>query len=90
MSNYGINIRCTEGEAESLAAEVRQEGLSATVNYDIGQRYPGEKPYPAHWLMATVIVRGFKDEIAIWHFTDKFGLHRRGRVPFLYQSKERI
>lgn len=89
MSNYGINIRCTEAEAESLAAEVRQAGYSASVNYDMGTRYPGEQPYPAHWLMATVIVRGFGNEEIIEHFTEMFGLTRRGRVPFLYQSKER-
>jgi hypothetical protein len=88
MANYGINIRCTEAEGEGVAEEIRQMGYSARVVYDIGKRYPDEKPSPAFWLRAMVVVRGFEDEESIDRFTESFGLHRRGRCP--YQSIEHI
>lgn len=87
MGNYGISIRCTEAQAERLANEIRQMGYIARVAYDIGERYAGEKAYPAHWLLATVMVRGFEDEEIIETFIESFGLCQRGRCPFLYQLK---
>lgn len=90
MANFGLSIRCTEGQAERLANEIRQMGYSANTSYDIGKRYEGERPYPAHWLLATVVVRGFKDEEALEQFIQSFGIKRRGRCPFLYQLKEQI
>jgi hypothetical protein len=88
MPNYGINVLCTEGQAERLAQEIQQMGYSASISYMIGQRYPGEKPYPAHWLMAMIIIKGFDNEESIERFIESFGLKRRGKVPFLYQLKE--
>lgn len=90
MANFGISIRCTEGQASRLANEIRQMGYSAKVNFDIGKRYEGEKPLPAHWELATVVVRGFEGEEDLEQFINSFGIKRKGRAHGLYQLKESI
>jgi len=88
MKNYGINILCTERQAERLANEIRNMGYRAESQYFMGQPYLGEIPCPAQWLMAMVLVRGFDGEESLEQFIESFAIKRRGRAPFLYQLKE--